>query len=863
MNPFASSILPIRIEEELKSSYLDYSMSVIIGRALPDVRDGLKPVHRRILYAMHREGMTADRKHSKCAGVVGEVLKKYHPHGDTAVYDALVRMAQPWNLRYPLVDGQGNFGSVDGDRAAAYRYTECRMTKLAGELLIDIDKETVPLSPNFDGTHEEPDVLPSRFPNLRVTGADGLAVGMATKIPPHNLTEIVDALIALIDEPSLKPEDVLKYVPGPDFPTGGTIYGRRGIEEAYLTGRGRVLMRGNTRFEDLANGRVAIVVDEIPYQVNKARLVEQIAELVREKRIEGIHALRDESDRQGMRVVIELKHDALAEIVLNHLYKHTALQSTFGIILLSIVHQRPRVLSLLEMLQHYLSHRREVTLRRLRYELRKARERAHILEGYRIALDHLDAVIALIRASADAEEARRGLVSRFGMSPIQADAVLDLRLQRLTGLERAKIEAEHAEVLAAIARIEEILGSETLLMGVVRDELVDIRARFGDARRTQIVDARGELSLLDLVAEEHQVVTLSHLGYIKRCSTDEWRRQRRGGAGKRGMDTRAEDWVSSLFIAHTHGKLLVFTSDGTAFPLDVVEVPEAGRSARGRPIVNLVPVPEGARVAAVVQVRPAESDADEEPPPEDGPQLLFVSRQGMIKRTPLASFRHLRTSGMIACDVASGDQLVMVLLVEAPQCTVLLLSRAGKCIRFPWSEVPLRGRDARGNRGMALADGDAIVDAVILPPSESDEGEETEDEAPDDAERADVGPSLLTVTRLGIGKRTPLSEYRGQGRYGKGVKSMDITAKNGEVVRGIVVERSDQLMIATDRGRVIRIGAGEIRLCGRVSQGVRLLRLAAGENLVDIARVEEDDEVEEDVVDDDETSVDATPPEEP
>jgi DNA gyrase subunit A len=835
MTPYASTIQTIHIDQELRSSYLDYSMSVIIGRALPDVRDGLKPVHRRILYAMHREGLTAERKHQKCAGVVGEVLKKYHPHGDTAVYDALVRMAQPWNLRYPLVDGQGNFGSIDGDPAAAYRYTECRMTRLAGDLLVDIDKETVSFSPNFDGTTEEPDVLPAAFPNLLVNGAEGIAVGMATKIPPHNLAEIVAACVALVERPDLSDDELFALVPGPDFPTGGTIHGRAGIREAYRTGRGRLIVRGRAQFEDLPNGRTAIIIDELPYQVNKARLVEQIADLVRGRKIEGIAALRDESDRQGMRVVVELRHDAQAEIVRNALYKHTPLQTTFGVILLSIVGRRPRVLSLREMVQHYIAHRREVTLRRLQFDLRKARERAHVLEGFRIALDALDLVIALIRGSADADTAREALMARVGLDRVQADAVLDLRLQRLTGLERDKIEDERQKTLALIAQIEAIVSREAALMNVVREELVEIGTRYQDDRRTQIVEATGDVSLLDLVAEEHQVVTLSHLGYIKRCPTDEWRRQARGGAGKLGMDTREEDFVTSLFLAHTHGTLLVFTHSGRVFPLPVVEVPEAGRAARGRPIVNLVDVGED-KVASVLGIRDLE-----EPEGGGGRWLLFVSAQGVVKRTRLSEFRNLRAGGLIATHVGEGDAIVCVLLLEGTDCSLMLLTRGGRCIRFPMDQVPELLRPSRGVRGIQVGEGDVVVDAVILPASEvaDDEGD---DEAAGEEEVVSDGPALLTVTASGFGKRTPIDQYRAQNRRGKGKLSFRTTSKTGEVVRAMTVTEADEMMLATDRGRVIRIAASTVRLSGRVTQGVRLMRLDAGEAIVDLARIVEDDD---------------------
>jgi len=854
MDPVAKQVIPIRIEDEMRNSYMDYSMSVIIGRALPDVRDGLKPVHRRILYAMDREGLQSNKKYSKCAGVVGEVLKKYHPHGDSAVYDALVRMAQPWNLRYPLVDGQGNFGSVDGDPAAAYRYTECRMTKLAEELLVDIDKETVSFSPNFDGATEEPDVLPAAFPNLLVNGADGIAVGMATKIPPHNLGEIIDACTALIADPSLSLEELMQIVPGPDFPTGATIYGRKGIRDAYATGRGRIVVRGEADIEELSNGRNAIVITEIPFQVNKARLIEQIADLVKDKKLDGIHALRDESDRRGMRIVIELKHDAFPEVVLNHLYKSTPLQSTFGAILLAIVNQRPRILSLREMLQHYIAHRREVVLRRTRYLLRKARERAHILEGYRIALDHIDEVIALIRASQTTAEAREGLMQRFGLSEIQATAILEMRLQRLTGLERDKIEEEYAGLLAQIAEYEAILGSEALLMGVVGDELVEVRAKYADERRTRIVDARGELTMHDLVAEEDQVVTISHLGYIKRVSPDEWKMQRRGGVGKKGMTTREEDFVTSIFIANTHAKLLVFTTGGKVFPLPVYELPETSRTAKGRPIVHLLDIPKDERITAVVTVR----DIDDDDPRD----LVFASRGGLIKRTPLSAYKNIRTGGLIACGVADDDELMVVKLLDPDDAVdVMMLTRGGQCIRFPKAGpkgAPVFGRTARGNKGIALGDGDIVVDMLLVPATGDDELTDEVDLAdlPDDSdsdddealgdEEEDCGPTLLTITELGYGKRTPIGEYPAQGRNGKGVISHKTDGVGG-VVGAREVTPEDQIMLVTDTGRVIRFSAGEVRLVkSRGSKGVRVMRLDDDERIVDLALLPESDEDEDD-----------------
>ncbi len=849
MDDIAKHVIPIRIEDEMRSSYLDYSMSVIIGRALPDVRDGLKPVHRRILYAMDREGLQASKKYSKCAGVVGEVLKRYHPHGDSAVYDAMVRMAQPWNLRYPLVDGQGNFGSVDGDPAAAYRYTESRMTKLAEELLVDIDKETVSFTPNFDGTTLEPEVLPAAFPNLLVNGADGIAVGMATKIPPHNLGEVIDAAIALINDPEMTFEELIELVPGPDFPTGGVIYGKTGIRNAYATGRGRIVVRGKARFEEV-NNRRAIVITEIPYQVNKARLIQQIAELVKDKRLEGIAALRDESDREGMRIVIELKRDAFEEVVLNHLFKHTALQSTFGAILLAIVNSRPRVLSLRELLQHYISHRREVVLRRTRYLLRKAQERAHILEGYRIALDHIDEVIAVIRASPSTEVARAGLMQRFELSEPQASAILEMRLQRLTGLERDKIEEEYSELLSRITDLQGILGSEVRLMRVVSDELLEVRQRYADDRRTQIVDAKGELTMHDLVAEEDQIVTLSHLGYIKRVQPDEWRMQRRGGMGKKSMDTRDEDFVTSIFVANTHAILLVFTTTGKAYPLNVYEVPATSRTARGKPIINLVPVDKSEAIASVVSVREIRED--------DRRDLLFCSKQGLVKRTPLSQYKNIRQGGLIACGVADDDELrVVSLLNPDDEVDIVLLTQEGQCIRFPKAGpkgAPVFGRTARGNKGINLKGDDQVVDMLLVPA----EGDEPLDEAEAEAEgieeeildddgvieaedddatpEGEQGPTIMTVTELGFGKRTPLGAFPRQGRNGRGVISHRTGTEIGGVVGARYVTPEDQFMLVTDTGRAIRISSHEVRMVKtRSSKGVRLMRLEAEERIVDLA----------------------------
>ena len=814
-------VVGVDIEEEMRSSYLDYSMSVIIGRALPDVRDGLKPVHRRILYAMHNEGLTASRRYSKCAGVVGEVLKKYHPHGDSAVYDALVRMAQPWNMRYPLIDGQGNFGSIDGDPPAAYRYTESRMMKLAELVLADIDKDTVNFEPNFDGATEEPTVLPAAFPNLLVNGSDGIAVGMATKIPPHNLGEVINGVIALSNNPDITVEELMTLIPGPDFPTAGTIYGRRGVHDAYTTGRGRVVVRGHTFYEETNSGRDVIVIDELPFQVNKARLVKEIAELVKSRRIEGISALRDESDREGMRVVIELKRDAVREVVLNHLFKHTALQSTFGVILLAIVHNRPQVLTLKEMLQHYLQHRRDVTIRRTRYELRKAEARKHILDGLLIALDNLDEVIRIIRSSETAEAARETLQGRFGLSEIQARAILDMRLRRLTGMQRLELENERAELEAAIAEYKAILGDEGKLMEVIRDELLAIKETFADPRRTRFTEATGEVDIMDLIAEEDQVVTLSVNGYIKRTSHSEYQEQRRGGFGKRGMRTRDEDSVRDIFIANTHSDLLVFTTQGLVYKLPVYRIPEVNRDAKGLPIVNLVELDGDDTLASVIPV----ADLD-----RDDIDLLFCSRHGRVKRTKLSLYRNLRTNGLRAYNCADGDALLTVTKAQTEQ-HVLIVTRSGLSIRFPGVndkgelEVRHMGRVARGVKGIELQDGDEIVDMIVLSGDES--------------------ARLLTVTENGYGKRTDLEQYRAQGRGGKGIIDIVTGPRNGKVAGAVEVTEEDRVMLITDTGRVIKLRAASIREVNRNTKGVTLMRVEDDERIVGVARVAEEDDEDE------------------
>jgi DNA gyrase subunit A len=810
MDPIARHLVPVQIDKELSAAYLDYSMSVIIGRALPDVRDGLKPVHRRILYAMWREGLKASHRYSKCAGVVGEVLKKYHPHGDMAVYDALVRMAQPWNMRYMLVDGQGNFGSVDGDNAAAYRYTECRMTKLAEQLLTDIDKETVNFVPNFDGATEEPEVLPAAFPHLLVNGSEGIAVGMATKIPPHNLKEVINGVLALMENPDIELRELMQHIPGPDFPTAGSIRGREGIFEAYSTGRGKLSVRGQVEFEEV-DGRDALVVTELPFQVNKAKFQEDIVDLVRDKKLEGIHAVRDESNRQGMRVVIELKRDAVPEVVQNNLFKHTALQITFGVILLAIVNQRPQVLTLKQVLEFYLSHRREITLRRTRYDLRKALERAHILEGLRIALDHIDAVIATIRSSRTTEEAKERLMAQFGLSSVQSQAILDMRLQRLTGLERAKLEEEYQEVMALIDWLRAILASEEKLKEVIRTELTAVRDAFQDERRTRIMDDGSTLTIHDLVAEEDQVVTLSHKGYIKRTSLTEYRMQRRGGAGKTGMSTRDEDYVQDIFIANTHSALICFTDRGRCYRVSVLEVPEASPTARGRPLVNMIQLGPDEKVASVVSIKDFQSDND----------LIFCTRKGLIKRTDLAAYANVRAGGLEACDILEGDSLLSVQL--APRDVELMLtSREGQCVRFPGEQVRPMGRVARGVRGIDVGEGDEVVSLSVLP--------------------ADGEGVLLTATSGGYGKRTVLSEYPAHNRGGKGVIDIQTDERNGGVVGCTVVKERDQVMLITDTGRLIRMGIRDIRMVSRNTKGVRLMRLEEGERVVGMTRLPEADE---------------------
>ncbi|MEI6225089.1 MAG: DNA gyrase subunit A [Deltaproteobacteria bacterium] len=824
----------VAIEDEMRRSYLDYSMSVIIGRALPDVRDGLKPVHRRVLYAMHSEGLHHNKRYSKCAGVVGEVLKKYHPHGDASVYDALVRLAQPWNLRYPLIDGQGNFGSVDGDPAAAYRYTESRLEKLADYLLADIDKETVEWSPNFDDSTVEPVVLPARFPNLLVNGSAGIAVGMATNIPPHNMGEVIGAAVHLLRNPKATVAELMRFIPGPDFPTAGMILGRDGIRQAYETGRGSITVRARATVEvHPKTEREAIVVTEIPYQVNKARLVESIADLVREKRIEGISDLRDESSREGMRVVIELKRDAMAQVVLNNLYQHTTLQTGFGVMLLAIDGGQPRILTLKQMLERFVAHRRDVVTRRTRFELKQARAREHILLGLQIALDHIDEIIELIRKAGDREAAREGLMARFALSELQAKAILEMQLQRLTGLERQKILDELAEVQATIARLREILASEKVLLDVIVAELEEVKQLFADERRTEILGAAADLDVEDLIKEEEMVVTVSHAGYVKRNPVSLYRAQRRGGKGKTGAATRDEDFLESLFVASTHSYVLVFSDRGRVYWLKVHEIPQAGRAARGKPIVNLVQLSQGEKVAAILPVRelptPAgastaeEGEGEAEPVAGSGTFVFAATRRGIVKKTPLEAYARPRPSGIIALSIEEGDSLIAARITDG-QSHILLSTAQGMAIRFEESDVRSMGRSAYGVKGIALDEGDEVVSAESLPPV---------------AEGA-AASTILSVTANGYGKRSELSEYRTQTRGGKGIITIKATERNGPVVAAMPVVDADEVMLITNRGMLIRMPAAQISVIGRNTQGVRLITVESREEQVaGVARVAE------------------------
>jgi DNA gyrase subunit A len=853
IGPGAANVQPVNIEDEMRRSYLDYSMSVIIGRALPDIRDGLKPVHRRILYAMHDMGVLHNRKHMKCAGVVGECLKKYHPHGDSAVYDAMVRLAQPWSLRYPLIDGQGNFGSVDGDPPAAYRYTESRLTEIAEELLADIDKDTVDFVANFDDTTVEPVVFPTRIPNLLVNGSNGIAVGMATNIPPHNLTEIVDACITLVNNPHATLADMLKFVQGPDFPTGGFIHGRSGITEAYRTGRGRFMMRAKAAIEHVNKDKDAIVVTEIPYQVNKSNLIKHIAELVNNKVIDEISDVRDESDRDGMRIVIELKRGCEPQIVLNQLFKHTSMQESFSMIFLAVVNGQPKEMGLVQAIQHFVDHRIDVVRRRTAYLLMKAREREHVLEGYQVALDRVDDVIRIIRGSENRAEARTNLVDYFsgktvsvsegkgtqnkqatlkGVIPttltrpfdaVQADAILELQLHRLTRLSIDEILKELAEVRGRITEYESILGSEKKLRGVIIKELEEIKKKYGDERRTIIQDEAAEISLEDLIADEQVAVTVSHSGYLKRTPISTYRQQRRGGTGRKGMSTRDEDFVERLFVASTHDYMLVFTNTGRVYWLKVYEIPELSAAGKGKAIANLVSLQPGENVRALLTVRDLE---------EEGKFVFFATRSGTVKKTALKDFSNVMSRGIIAIGIENEDELVAASCTDGNQI-VFLATHEGMAIRFDEENVRSMGRPAYGVRGMDLERGDYIVGMAITPK----ERKKIKDEA-------DQSNLILSVTEAGYGKRTDVDEYRLQTRGGKGVINVKTTARNGKVVSIMLVNEKSEVMVISQFGKIIRIDTKNIREAGRSTQGVRLLHLEEGDRLAAASVIPPEEAVE-------------------
>ncbi|MBU1692810.1 MAG: DNA gyrase subunit A [Verrucomicrobia bacterium] len=801
---------PINIEEEMQRAYIDYSMSVIIGRALPDVRDGLKPVNRRILYAMRERGWMHNKSFVKCAKVVGEVIGNYHPHGDSAVYDTLVRMAQDFSLRYMLVDGQGNFGSVDGDPPAAYRYTECRLEELAGELLADIEKNTVDMQPTFDEKLQEPLVLPARAPALLINGSTGIAVGMATNIPPHNLGEVVDGLILLIDNPNATVADLMKHVKGPDFPTAGMICGTAPIRSMYETGRGLIKVRGRAGIEPGAQGRESIIITDIPYAVNKASLIEKIADLVHEKKIEGISDVRDESDKDGIRIVIDVKRGAVSRVILNNIYQHTALESTFGAIMLAIDHGRPRVMNLKDLMQCFLTHRMEVITRRAKFDLEKAEARAHILEGLKLALDHLDDVVKTIRASRNRDDARGQLMKKFGFSEVQANAILDMRLYQLTGLEREKLEAEYLEVIKQINYLRDLLTSEAKRFGVLREDLLDLRKKYADERRTEIVPQEGEIAIEDLIADQGCVLTISHTGYIKRVPVSTYRQQRRGGKGVVGMDTKEEDYVEHVFMASTHDNILFFTQRGRIYVKKVYEVPEGGRTARGKAMVNLLDIGGEEKIAAMIRVREY----------SDQQHLVMVTEHGVAKKTNLSDFQNIRAGGIIAIQVDEDDRLIGVRLTGGND-EVMIITHKGMSIRFHENQLRDQGRATRGVRGISLAKGDHVDSVEVVEP----------------------GATLLAITENGYGKRTGFDEYRSQSRGGKGIITIKTTERNGMVVGAHMVHDQDAIMLITSDGQMIRMPVSDIRTISRNTQGVRLINLSEGDKLVSATPVEPEEEV--------------------
>ena len=806
---FAQRLIPVDLESEMKKSFISYAMAVIITRALPDVRDGLKPVHRRIIYAMHELGMTPDKPYRKSARIVGDVLGKYHPHGDSAVYDAMVRLAQDFSTRYMLVEGQGNFGSVDGDGAAAMRYTEARMSKIAQEMVADLDKETVDFVPNFDETLMQPSVMPCRYPNLLVNGSSGIAVGMATNIPPHNLGEVIDGVVCLIDNPQATLKDLMEHIKGPDFPTGGIIMGRQGIYEAYSTGRGRIVTRARTEIEQMSATRARIVVTEIPYMVNKARLVEKIAELVHERRIEGISDIRDESDRGGMRIVIELKKDVNAAVVLNYLYKHTQLQESFGAIMLALVDGEPKVLSLHQMLYHYLEHQKEVTTRRTRYDLDKAEARAHILEGLLKALDHIDEIVRTIRESESTNAARDALMSRFDFSEKQAQAILDMRLARLTGLERERLQEEYAELEKTIAGLRAILADEQLLLSVVRGELLEVRRKYADERRTEIASVAEEIDPEDLIQEEDMVVTLTHFGYVKRLPTNTYRSQNRGGKGVSGMSTRDEDYAEQLLVMSTHEDLMFFTNRGRVYQIKCYEIPEAGRTARGTAIVNLLQLEGGEKVTAMIRIPAGAQES----------YLIMATRLGLIKKTALSEFQNLRRTGLIAIVLREDDELMGVELTDGEQ-QILLATQGGMAIRFGEGDIRAMGRVSMGVKSMDLAEGDEVVGLAVY----------------------EEGAHVLSITENGYGKRTEIDDYRLQSRGGKGILAMKLSERSGKLAAQLIVHPDEDLMLITDDGVIIRLPVDGIPVLGRNTQGVRIMRVAGESRVVGVTRAAKESE---------------------
>ncbi len=803
-----SGITDINLEDEMKKSYLDYAMSVIVSRALPDVRDGLKPVHRRIIYSMNNLGIYPDKPHRKSARIVGDVLGKYHPHGDTAVYDAMVRLAQDFSTRYMLVDGHGNFGSIDGDSAAAMRYTEARMSKLSLELLRDIEKDTIDYQPNFDESEKEPVVLPSRFPNLLVNGSSGIAVGMATSIPPHNLNEVIDAIVDMIDNPDIDLDGLMEHIKGPDFPTGARILGKEDIRNAYRTGRGKVTVRAKSTIEDLERGKSAIIITEIPYQVNKSRIIEKIAELVRDKKIEGISDLRDESDRNGIRIVIEVRRDFNPEVVLNNLYKYTQLQDTFSIIMIALVNNIPKVLNIKEMIKHYLDHQYEIIVRRTKFDLKKSEERAHILEGLRIALDNIDEVITTIRSSQSTQEAKTNLIEKFELSEKQAQAILDMRLQRLTGLERDKIEDEYKKLMAEIKRFKEILSSDTIIYGIIKDELKEIAEKYGDERRTEISKYDGDVDIEDLIEEEEVVINLTNMGYIKRMPEDTYKTQKRGGRGISGTNTRDEDFVEGIFTCSTHDNVLFFTNRGKVYSLKGYEIPEASRQARGTAIVNLLDIEDGEQVNAVIPIQEFTEDA----------YLIMITEDGTIKRLVLEDLKNIRKNGLIAITLKDGDELLAV-RKSTGNDEVIIVTKNGYAIRFEETDVRVTGRNSIGVKGVNLRDGDVVIGADLI------DGNRNEND-------------LLVISENGYGKRTSISEYTVQKRGGVGLKTYDVRERTGKLVCGKMVSEDEEIIITSINGTIIRLNVSDISQLSRPTQGVRLMKISEDDRVASVAKLE-------------------------